>query len=44
MAAIGLAGVPYEKWVKFVWPIMVLWTLLAAALLIVATVIKLGPF
>ncbi|WP_143330718.1 AbgT family transporter [Cloacibacillus sp. An23] len=44
MAAIGLAGVPYEKWVKFVWPIMVMWTLLAAGLLIVATIIKLGPF
>ncbi|MDO4559340.1 MAG: AbgT family transporter [bacterium] len=44
MAAIGLAGVTYEKWVKFVWPIMVTWTLLAASLLVVATAIKLGPF
>ena len=44
MAAIGLAGVPYEKWFKFVWPLMLMWTLLAAGLLIVATIIKLGPF
>ena len=44
IAAIGLAGVPYEKWFKFVWPLMLMWTLLAAGLLIVATVIKLGPF
>ncbi len=44
MAAIGLAGVTYEKWVKFVWPVMVSWTLLAACLLVVATMIKLGPF
>ena len=44
MAAIGLAGVPYEKWFKFVWPLMLMWTLLATGLLIVATIIKLGPF
>ena len=44
MAAIGLAGVTYEKWVKFVWPIMVSWTLLAACLLVAATTMKLGPF
>lgn len=44
IAAIGLAGVPYEKWFKFVWPLMLMWTLLAAGLLIVATVMKLGPF
>lgn len=44
IAAIGLASVPYEKWFKFVWPLMLMWTLLAAGLLIVATVMKLGPF
>lgn len=44
MAAVGLAGVPYEKWARFVWPLMVAWTLLAAVILIYATVIKLGPF
>lgn len=44
MAAIGLAGVPYEKWAKFVWPLMVMWTLIAAAILIFAAVVKLGPF
>jgi uncharacterized ion transporter superfamily protein YfcC len=44
MAAIGLAGVPYERWAKFVWPLMVMWTLLAAAILIFAAVVKLGPF
>lgn len=44
MAAIGLAGVPYEKWAKFVWPLMVMWSVLAAGILIFATVINLGPF
>jgi uncharacterized ion transporter superfamily protein YfcC len=44
MAAIGFAGVPYEKWVKFVWPLMVAWSLIAAALLVFATLVKLGPF
>lgn len=44
IAAIGMAGVSYDKWVKFVWPIMLTWTLLAATLLIIATKINLGPF
>ena len=44
MAAIGLAGVPYDRWVKFVWPLMVLWSLLAAGILVFATAIHLGPF
>ena len=44
MAAIGLAGVPYEKWAKFVWPLMLMWTLLAAGILVFATAIKFGPF
>ena len=43
MAAIGLAGVPYEKWAKFVWPLMLMWTLLAAGILVFATAIKFGP-
>jgi uncharacterized ion transporter superfamily protein YfcC len=44
MAAIGLGKVPYDRWVKFVWPLMVAWTLLAAVILVIATVMKLGPF
>lgn len=44
MAAIGLGKVPYDRWVKFVWPLMVFWTVLAAVLLVVATAMKLGPF
>ena len=44
MAAIGLGKVPYDRWVKFVWPLMVAWTLLAAVLLVIATAMKLGPF
>lgn len=44
MAAIGLAGIPYTKWVKYVWPLMLMWTLLAAAILIYATLTHLGPF
>ncbi len=44
MAAIGFAGVPYSKWVKFVWPLMIMWSLLAAGILVFATAIHLGPF
>lgn len=44
IASLGLAEVPYRKWFKFVWPLMVLWSLLAAVILVAATVMKLGPF
>lgn len=44
MAAIGLASVPYSKWAKFVFPLMLMWSFLAVILLIAATAINLGPF
>jgi uncharacterized ion transporter superfamily protein YfcC len=34
MGVLGLAGVAYPKWLKWVWPLMVIWFLLCVVLLI----------
>jgi uncharacterized ion transporter superfamily protein YfcC len=36
MASIGVAGVPYEKWFKFMLPLFLLLTLLAGTILAIA--------
>ncbi|MDR1730527.1 MAG: AbgT family transporter [Synergistaceae bacterium] len=44
MGVLAMAKLPYEKWVKFVWPLMVIWTLIGCVMCYVAAVIELGPF
>ena len=44
MAVISLAGIAYEKWVKFLWPLMVIWLGIGAVFLVVANAINYGPF
>jgi uncharacterized ion transporter superfamily protein YfcC len=36
MAILGIAGVPYEKWVKFIWPLFVMMAIVAGIFLFVA--------
>jgi len=44
MAALTMAGVPYDKWLKFIWRLMVIWFGLGAVALVVANLINWGPF
>ena len=44
MASLTLAGVPYQKWVKFILPLIIIWTVLAAIVLVFAQAIAWGPF
>ncbi|GHV55162.1 C4-dicarboxylate ABC transporter [Synergistales bacterium] len=44
MGVLAMAKVPYEKWVKFIWPLMVIWTIIGSVMCFMAAVIKLGPF
>ena len=44
MATIGLAHVPYEKWVKFMTPLFFIWTGMGAVFLVIAQAIQWGPF
>ncbi|MFD2829254.1 YfcC family protein [Corticicoccus populi] len=41
MGVLAVAGIPYLKWVKFVWKITVIWLLIAAVGLVAATLINL---
>ena len=44
MGVLAMAKVPYEKWVKFIWPLMVIWTIIGCAMCFISATIKLGPF
>lgn len=44
MAYLAAARIPYEKWVKFIWPIMLIWIGTGAVFLVIANVINYGPF
>ncbi|GAA0735919.1 YfcC family protein [Clostridium oceanicum] len=39
MAALGVAKVPYEKWLKFVAPIFLIWSSIGVVVMVVATLI-----
>jgi uncharacterized ion transporter superfamily protein YfcC len=44
MGVLAMAKVPYEKWFKFIWPLMIIWTIIGAVMCFIAAEIKLGPF
>lgn len=44
LANLSVAKIKYDSWVKFVWPLMLIWTLMAAAFMVIATAINYGPF
>lgn len=44
MASLALAGVPWEKWAKFMFPLFMIWTGVGAVFLVIAQMIQWGPF
>ncbi|PAB60816.1 YfcC family protein [Anaeromicrobium sediminis] len=44
MAVLSIAKISYEKWVKFLWPLMLIWIGTGAAFLIIANATNYGPF
>jgi uncharacterized ion transporter superfamily protein YfcC len=44
IATIGLAKVPYEKWVKFFMPLLLIEWAMTAVFMIIAQLIQWGPF
>ena len=40
MAVLGIGGVPYEKWVKFIWPLVAILVTVGAILLYIAVVVN----
>ncbi len=44
LAGLALAKVPYEKWVRWYWPLFWIFLVFGAVAVVVAQVIKFGPF
>lgn len=44
MAALAIAKIQYTDWLKFIWPLLILWYGLAAIFLMIAHFIGWGPF
>lgn len=44
MASIAMGGIPYDKWLKFIWKWLVINIAIGAVFLMIATWINLGPF
>ncbi|MBR3211917.1 MAG: AbgT family transporter, partial [Firmicutes bacterium] len=41
MAALGVAKVPFDKWVKFMWPLFLAWTIIGCIAIAIAVAINL---
>ncbi len=39
MAALAIAGIPYDRWLKFVWKLIAGWLIIAAAAIVIAMMI-----
>jgi hypothetical protein len=44
MGFLAIANIPYEKWMKFMWKLFLVWTLTGSILVIIANSIHYGPF
>jgi len=41
IASLGIAGIPYQKWVKFVFPLFMIWCVISIIAIAVAVMIGL---
>jgi uncharacterized ion transporter superfamily protein YfcC len=39
MGVLAVSGIPYIKWVRFVWKLTLMWLIIAAAALVAATML-----
>ncbi|MCQ4923872.1 TIGR00366 family protein [Tissierella carlieri] len=44
MGYLSMGNIPYEKWFKFIWPLMLIWIGTGMAFLVIANAISYGPF
>src|SRR6185503_12263369 len=44
MAGLAMIGVPWTRWVKFLWPLQLIWLGLGIILLLIAQGVRWGPF
>ncbi len=43
MGILGAANIPYDRWIKFMWRMFLIWIALGSILVLIAQIIKLGP-
>ena len=44
MAALGILGIPWSKWVRWLLPLLLIWALIGCAAILIAQAIRWGPF
>lgn len=44
MANLAIAGIPFTKWVKFAFPLVIIWYIIGTVLIVIAVLIDWGPF
>jgi uncharacterized ion transporter superfamily protein YfcC len=44
MAALGILKIPWEKWVRWPLPLLLIWLALGMAAVVIALALHLGPF
>ena len=44
MGFLAIAGIPYNKWMRFMWKLFLIWIVVGSALVMLANVLKYGPF
>jgi uncharacterized ion transporter superfamily protein YfcC len=44
MAALGILKIPWEKWVRWLLPLLLIWLALGMAAVVIAQALHLGPF
>lgn len=44
MGYLAVAGIPFDRWVRFIWPILTIWMICGMILTAIAAYIQLGPF
>lgn len=44
LGVLGVAKVPYDKWLKYNWKLILLWSITGTILIAIASTIQLGPF
>lgn len=44
MAGLALAGIPYQKWIRWIFPLAIIWWVAGAIFVVIADMIGFGPF
>lgn len=44
LGALAMAKIPWEKWVRFIWPLLLIWTLIGSFMCYISAVTNVGPF